>query len=163
MQITKDKHVSIEYTLKDAAGNVIDTNKDQEPLGYVQGYALIVPGLEKALEGKSGGESFKVVVPPEEGYGERDEDLVFDVDREDFEDEGQIEIGMIFDTIIDGDEIEVAVVGVNENEITVDGNHELAGKPLHFEIKILEVRDASAEEIQDAQHECDDEDCGHDH
>ena len=85
MQISKDKLVSIEYTLKDSDGNVIDTNVGEEPLEYVQGYGLIVPGLESFLEGKDGNQTVSVVVPPEEGYGERDEDMVFEVDREDFE------------------------------------------------------------------------------
>lgn len=161
MQISKDKFVSIEYTLKDSDGNVVDTNVGEEPLGYVQGYGLIVPGLESFLEGKSGNQTVSVVVPPEEGYGERDEDMVFEVDRADFEGDTEIEIGMIFDTIIDGDEIEVTVVGINDEEITVDANHELAGESLHFEVKILEVRDATSEEIEEAQHECDDDDCCH--
>ncbi len=161
MQISKDKFVSIEYTLKDDSGTVIDTNVGEGPLGYVQGYGLIVPGLEQFLEGKEGSQTVSVVVPPEEGYGERDEDLVFEVDREDFEGETEIELGMIFDTIIDGDEYEVTVVGINDDAITVDGNHELAGMPLHFEVKILDVRDATSEEIQEALHDCDDENCSH--
>ncbi|MCA9096076.1 MAG: hypothetical protein KDA68_21500, partial [Planctomycetaceae bacterium] len=71
------------------------------------------------------------------------------------------EIGMVFNTIIDGDEIEVTVVGINDEEVTVDANHELAGESLHFEVKIVEVRDATAEEIEQAQHDCDDEGCCH--
>lgn len=161
MQISKDKLVSIEYTLKDSDGNVIDTNVGEEPLEYVQGYGLIVPGLESFLEGKDGNQTVSVVVPPEEGYGERDEDMVFEVDREDFEGEAEIEIGMVFNTIIDGDEIEVTVVGINDDEVTVDANHELAGESLHFEVKIVEVRDATSEEIEQAQHDCDDEGCCH--
>lgn len=161
MQITKDKYVSIEYTLKDEDGNVMDTNVGEDPLGYVQGYGLIVPGLESFLEGKSGNQTVSVVVPPEEGYGERDEEMVFEVDRDDFEGETEIELGMVFETIIEGQEIEVVVVGINDDEVTVDANHELAGKSLHFEVKILDVRDATEEEIQEAQHDCDDEDCCH--
>lgn len=162
MQIGKDKFVSIEYTLKNSGGKVIDTNQGEEPLGYVQGYGMIVPGLEKALEGKNSQETVSVVVTPEEGYGERDEDMIFSVDREDFEGAEELELGMTFETIIDGDEYEVTVVEINDDEVTVDANHELAGQDLHFEVKILEVRDASAEEIEEAEHECE-EGCDHDH
>jgi FKBP-type peptidyl-prolyl cis-trans isomerase SlyD len=149
MQVGKHAVVTIDYTLKDPQGTVIDssTAAGREPLPYLHGAGALIPGLEKALEGKSKGDKLQVTVLPEEGYGARDENLVQTVNRSAFQGM-DVKPGMQFRT--QGQEGAVAVVTVTKVEgeqVTVDGNHQLAGIPLSFDVTIKDVRAATKEEI----------------
>jgi FKBP-type peptidyl-prolyl cis-trans isomerase SlyD len=149
MEIAKDRVVSIEYKLHLGDGNLIDESDPGDPLVYLHGYEEIVPGLEKALEGKKTGDSLKVQVSPEEGYGEVDPDGVEEVPRDEFPPDMELEEGgIVTATDEDGDDVEFLVKKLNEKTVVVDFNHPLAGKTLHFEVTVREVRAATAEELE---------------
>jgi FKBP-type peptidyl-prolyl cis-trans isomerase SlyD len=148
MQISADKVVSIDYTLTNSEGAVIDSSEGRGPLAYLQGHSNIIPGLESALEGKSAGDALQVTVEPKDGYGERDDNLTQAVPRQMFENAEEIQIGMQFQTMTEQGPHIVTVVGVDEENVTVDANHPLAGQTLNFDVKVVEVRDASAEEVE---------------
>lgn len=147
MQIAKDLVASIEYTLTDDAGNVIDSSVGGEPLAYLHGAGNIIPGLEDALEGKKAGDTFKVNIAPADGYGEKNEGLMQVVPKEMFQGVDTIEVGMQFHAQTDHGLQVITVAAVEGNNITVDGNHPLAGKNLNFDVKVIEVRAASEEEL----------------
>lgn len=147
MKIEKGKVASIEYTLKNDQGEVIDTNEGQDPLVYLQGFGNLIPGMENALEGRAAGDDFEVSVPAKEGYGEYQEQLVQALPRDVFQGVEKIEPGMQFQMQSDQGRAIVTVKKVEDNEITVDGNHPLAGENLNFAVKIKDVREASKEEL----------------
>ena len=147
MQVSKDKVVSIDYTLTDKDGQVIDTSSGKEPLAYLHGSGNIIPGLESALEGKAEGEQVKVTVPPEKAYGVRSEQMVQAVPRTAFAGVDKIEPGMQFQANTQAGPRLIRVVGVQGDQVTVDANHPLAGQTLNFDVKVVGVRDASAEEL----------------
>ncbi len=147
MQIATNTVVTIDYTLKDDDQSVLDTSQGQEPLSYIHGIGNLIPGLEKALAGKSEGDRVQVTISPDDAYGERDEDLLQAIPRERFERANEIEVGMQFHTQSEEGMQVVTVVDVDGDNITIDGNHPLAGKTLHFDVQIVGVREASAEEI----------------
>lgn len=147
MQIETNTVVTFNYTLKDDDGNVIDQSQDGTFI-YLHGAKNIVPGLENALSGKSAGDELSVTVAPEEGYGERHDDRVQSVPRNMFPEGTEIEPGMQFHAQgPDGQALVVAIVAVEEDEVTVDGNHPLAGVQLNFDVSIVDVRSATEEEI----------------
>lgn len=148
MVIEKDKMVAIHYTLKDDNGVEIDSSAGGNPLAYIHGNGYLIPGLEKELEGKSAGDKFKAVIQPEEGYGVYDERLIATLSRERFDLPGDIEIGMQFQVSTPAGPTIVRVTKVEGDNITIDGNHELAGKVLHFDVEVVEVRELSEEEKQ---------------
>jgi len=149
MQIANNSVVSIEYTLKDDKGNILDTSEGREALSYLHGASNIIPGLENALSGKTLGEELSVTVPPEEGYGQRNEQLTQVVSRDMFESIDKIEIGMQFHgQSPDEQPIIITVTAIEGDNITIDANHPLAGVNLNFDIKIIDVRDATAEELE---------------
>ncbi|WP_342373806.1 peptidylprolyl isomerase [Myxococcus stipitatus] len=149
MKITKDSVVSIDFKLHLGDGEIIDESDAGDPLVYLQGHEQLVPGLEKALEGKVKGDAFSVVVPPEEGYGPYDDEGIEVVPRDMFPPDLKLEAGGILTAEDpDGDEVEFLVKSVNEKEVTVDYNHPLAGKTLHFDGKVTDVRAASKEELE---------------
>lgn len=148
MTICAKKVATIHYTLKNEQGEVLDTSEGQEPLAYLQGYRNLVPGLEKQLEGKAVGDKLSVVVSPEEGYGEKDPQLIQELPRDMFGGIDKIEVGMEFHAeTADGPQI-VEVIDVEEDSITIDGNHPLAGVELHFDVEVMDIRDATEEELQ---------------
>src|SRR4051812_1510585 len=148
MQIANQSVVTIDYTLTDEEGEVLDTSQGQEPLVYIQGTESIIPGLEEALLGKSAGDSLKVTIAPAQGYGDRDEQLVQEVPRERFPASGEITVGMRFHAQGTGGSHVVTVVGVDDKNVTVDANHPLAGVTLSFDVKVLEVREATSDELK---------------
>lgn len=160
MQISPNKVVSIHYTLKNDAGDVLDTSSGREPLAYLHGSGNIIPGLEKALEGKSSGEKMNVSIVPEEGYGERHEGLIQDVPRDAFQGVEDIQPGMQFHAQGPSGPMVVTVQEVGDDTVKVDGNHPLAGETLHFDVEVADVREATAEEQEHGHvHGAD----GHDH
>ena len=162
MEIGNNMKVSIHYTLKDETGQIIDSSRDRGPLEFIHGTGQIIPGVEKALEGRKAGEEFTVVVEPEEGYGTRDESLVYKVPKDHFDQIDQIEIGMRFQ-VNAGDGPHLAnVAAIEEDGIVLDGNHPLADMRLHFEISVLDIIKAAREEIEGCQScaGCESGECG---
>ena len=148
MQVQNDHVVSIDYTLKNDAGEVMDSSEQTGPLAYLHGQQNIIPGLEKALDDKSVGDSFTVSIEPAEAYGERNEEMIQTVPRSMFQGVDEIEPGMRFQAQTEGGVTVVTIKDVNGDEITLDGNHELAGETLHFDVEVKDVRPASEEEIE---------------
>lgn len=147
MVIVKDKFVAIHYTLTDDAGTEIDSSVGSQPLGYVHGNGYLIPGLEKELEGKQPGDKFTAVIQPADGYGEYDERMVMDVPKDKFEIDVPIEVGMQFMAQTPAGPTVVRVKEVGSDSVKIDGNHELAGKVLHFDVEVVEVRDLTEEEL----------------
>ena len=148
MQLTKHKVATINYTLKDKDENVLDESKDGS-FSYLHGANNIIPGLEKALDGKQAGEKVKVVIEPEEAYGERSLEKIQRVPREMFPEGVELKEGMQFQAAsANGAPVIVTVTAVESDEVVVDGNHPMAGKQLHFQVELVDVRDASEEEIE---------------
>jgi FKBP-type peptidyl-prolyl cis-trans isomerase SlyD len=148
MQIAPNSVVTLHYTLKDNDGAIIDQSEDGSFL-YLHGAMNIIPGLENALTGKSAGDELTVKVSPEEGYGEKMDERIQEVPKEMFENSDDIQVGTQFHAQSpDGQAVVVTVVEVKEEAVVIDGNHVLAGVELNFEVKIVDVREASAEEIE---------------
>lgn len=148
MTIKADAVVSIDYTLKNDAGQVIDSSEGDEPLEYLHGHGNIVPGLEEALAGKAIGDQVKVSVPPERGYGRRDPERVFDVERSRLPDDLHPKVGtMLAMQTPEGHQVPLTITKVGTESVTLDANHQLAGETLHFEVSVRAVRDATAEEL----------------
>lgn len=155
MKIEKTKVVKIHYTLTDKDGNQIDSSKGSEPLEYMHGYGNLIPGLEAELEGKEAGAKFATVIQPKDGYGEYSEEMVAKVPRSSFDAQMPIEVGQQFQAESPAGSMMVRVTEVNDDMITVDANHELAGKELHFDVEVVDVRDALPEEIPEESCGCD--------
>lgn len=147
MKISDGKAVHIDYTLKNDDGQVLDTSEGREPLGYLQGAGNIIPGLENALAGKETGDTLTVSIPPEEGYGERNDELVMTVDPTNFEDSSQVQLGARFQVQTESGVYLATVVGITDDAVTLDLNHPLAGETLHFDVEITDVKEASEEEV----------------
>ena len=148
MDISADRVVLIHYTLKDDDGTVIDSSDGGDPLAYIQGHGNIVPGLEKALEGKSEGDKVMVAVSPEEGYGRHDPKLIQRVPKRAMQGAGEIRKGMQFQARTEDGMRVFTVTGVVGDMVSLDGNHPLADKTLNFDIDVVSVRDATAEELE---------------
>ena len=148
MEITADTVVLIHYTLKDDSGEVLDSSAGGEPLAFIQGHGNLVPGLEKALEGKQDGYTAAVTLSPAEGYGTRDEALVQRVPKRSLQGAGEIRKGMQFQARTDDGMRLFTVTGVAGDMVTLDGNHPLADRTLHFDIEVVSVRDATTEELE---------------
>jgi FKBP-type peptidyl-prolyl cis-trans isomerase SlyD len=149
MIISKNLVVSFDYTLTDENKQVLDSSSGSGPLSYLHGYENIIPGLEKALEGKTEGDAFTVTVPAAEAYGERDEHFVANIPLDQFEDIDVVEAGMQFQAETpDGEQQIVTVTKVANGMATIDANHPLAGMDLTFEVKVVSIKEATAEEIE---------------
>jgi FKBP-type peptidyl-prolyl cis-trans isomerase SlyD len=144
MQITKNKVAGIHYTLRDNSGNILDTSDGRDPLYYLHGAGNLIAGMEEGLEGKAEGDKFQLKISPSKGYGEKDPTMTQKVPRSSFGDQ-EVKKGMKFST--DRGAV-VTVTDVGLDSITVDANHPLAGVELNFAVEVMEVRDASNEEIQ---------------
>jgi FKBP-type peptidyl-prolyl cis-trans isomerase SlyD len=140
------KVVSIEYTLSDERGQVIDSSRGRAPLAYLHGAGNIVPGLEKALEGKSEGDAFEVSVPPAEGYGVRNEALVENVAIRKLPNK-KAQVGMQLRAQTEHGMRILTVTAVRGDYATVDANHPLADKTLNFKVTVVAVRDATEQEL----------------
>jgi FKBP-type peptidyl-prolyl cis-trans isomerase SlyD len=174
-KIESNAFVLLDYTLRDDKGDVLDESIGEggEPISYVHGYGMLVPGLEAGLSGLGAGDEKKIVVKPEDGYGERDEELVLEVDKQDFPDPKKIAPGDEFVAESpDGDEVVMRVVELTDEGVIVDANHPLAGQTLHYQVRVREVRAATHDEIAQAAANLEEAeghghvhgpDCDHDH
>lgn len=143
MNITKNKVAAIHYTLRDDQGNILDSSQGRDPLYYLHGAQNLIPGMEEGLEGHTTGDHFQIDVSPEKGYGKHDPTLVEEVPLRAFG--GQtVDVGMQFQT---NDGQVITITNVGPETITVDANHALADQNLHFDVEIVDVRDASADEL----------------
>ncbi|MBO7638384.1 MAG: peptidylprolyl isomerase, partial [Treponema sp.] len=154
MKIEKDRVVTIHYILKGDDGKVIDDSTQSEPFTFLQGSHHILPKLEEALEGKETGDKITADLKPEDAYGEYDPSLVVKMKRDNFEVEGDIQVGSQFHGMGPNGPCIVTVKEVKGDDITVDANHDLAGKNLHFEVTVVEVREAMPEELNAVQGGC---------
>jgi FKBP-type peptidyl-prolyl cis-trans isomerase SlyD len=163
MNIAKNTIVSFDYTLTDDNNQILDSSSDSEPLVYLHGCGNIIPGLEEAMEGKAVGDSFKVHVLAAAAYGERDEKLITKIPKDRFEGE-TVEEGMQFQAQTPDGYRVITVTAVEGDQITIDGNHPLAGVDLNFDVAVKDIREASEEEIDHghphhAHHHHDEEGC----
>ena len=147
MQITKNAVVAIDYTLTSDEGEVLDTSTGHEPLAYLHGVGGIIPGLERELEGKQTGDQFQVSVAPQDAYGERDDALEQEVARDQFEGADELELGMQFQVESEDGPTVVTIVEIDDDVVTIDGNHPMAGVNLNFDVTVREVREATADEL----------------
>ena len=148
MQIENDRVVTINYTLTDTAGTVLDQSQDAS-FSYLHGAQNIIPGLEDALHGKQAEDRLQVTIEPERAYGERDDGRVQAVPREMFPQDVDIEVGMNFHAQSpEGAPMTVTVTEVSDATVTVDANHPLAGETLNFDVEVISVREADAEELE---------------
>jgi len=148
MTIEKDKVVSFHYTLKLDSGEVADSSENREPLDFLVGKGQIIPGLENEMIGMSAGDKKLVTVRPEDAYGAKDPALVQTVSREQIPDSINVAVGeQLQGQSADGHVVQGQIVGVDEKSVNIDFNHPLADEVLTFDIEIINVRDASAEEL----------------
>ena len=147
VRIQPNAFAKVDYVLEGEDGEVLDDSsaEDGEPLRYVHGYGMLVPGLEKRLAGMGAGDSADIVVPPEEAYGLHDDELVYAIDRTEAPTANEGDEVVLEDE--DGDETVAHVVEVGAEELVVDGNHPLAGLTLRYKVSVREVREATADEI----------------
>ena len=148
MNISDNKVVTIDYTLKDDSGKILDTSKGKKALSYIHGIGSIIPGLEKACEGKTKGDSFSVSINPNEAYGEYNPEMVVAVTKDKFEDQSILEVGMQFQTQTEYGIQIFSVLSIEGNSVKLDGNHPLAGKTLNFDVVVNDIRDATKEELE---------------
>jgi FKBP-type peptidyl-prolyl cis-trans isomerase SlyD len=173
MIVEKNKVVSINYTLTSTAGEVLDSSEVGTPLDYLHGSGNLIPGLEKALEGKKTGDRLTVTVPPEEGYGLYDDGLILNIKKDRFDTEDDVKTGMEFSGQTEDGEFHIfRVISIKGDKVKVDGNHALAGQTLNFEVSVAGIREATEEELTHGHVHGDDgcgdcgqncgEDCGED-
>jgi FKBP-type peptidyl-prolyl cis-trans isomerase SlyD len=172
MKVTKNKVISLTYELE-VDDKIADKATAENPLDYIHGTGMLIPGFESGLEGKEPGNSFEFVISPSEGYGEYDINKKFDIPKESFSVDGKImeellEVGKTIPMLNSSEQVVYGTVfEVKENTVTMDFNHPMAGKTLHFKGDILDVRDATEKELTEGLHgeylpkdECC---CGNDH
>jgi FKBP-type peptidyl-prolyl cis-trans isomerase SlyD len=149
LKIADDHVVTIHYTLKDESGEIVDSSEGMDPLVYLQGAENIVPGLEHALAGKQVGDKLSVTVQPKDGYGELIPELCQVVSIDMFQGVDELEIGQMFETeSAEGYPMIVTITEISEGNVTIDANHPLAGQVLNFAVEVVDVREASEEELE---------------
>lgn len=162
--IESGKVVFINYTLKNDAGEVLDTSEGGDPLFYLHGAQNIVEGLEEELSGKKVGDSLSVSIPPEKGYGTRVEPGVQEFERTIFPPNVELEVGMPFHAELpDGRMVAFWVQKIEEDKVYMDPNHPLAGETLNFDVEVVRVRDANDEEKEHGHPHGPEGDAGHHH
>jgi FKBP-type peptidyl-prolyl cis-trans isomerase SlyD len=147
MAIAQDSVVTIHYTLKDDAGEIIDSSVDAEPLPYLHGHGNLVPGLERELEGKNVGDKVNVTVQPQDGYGDYDNKLVQRVPRRALQGISNVRVGQRLQMQTAEGARTVVITHLVGDMVTLDGNHPLAGKALNFEVEVTDIRPATEEEL----------------
>lgn len=147
MLIATNSVVSIHYRLTSTEGEVLDASGPSQPLVYLHGVGNLIPGLERALLGRAAGDSFSVTIAPSDAYGERIADLVQQVPRDLFGEGQELAIGMRFSGNAPQGPINVTITAIEGDQITLDGNHPMAGRTLHFEVTVDAVREATEQEL----------------
>lgn len=148
-QVANDLVIAINYTLTNAAGEVLDQSDEGQPMEYLHGAENIIPGLENALTGKAAGDKIQVTIQPEDAYGAHEAEMVQQVPSEMFQGVDKVEPGMAFQSAgPDGQPMMITVTAVEDEMVTIDGNHPLAGQVLNFDVEIASVREATDDEKQ---------------
>ena len=147
MNISQDQVVSLHYTLRDEAGEILDRSAQGEPLAYLHGHGNLIAGLERELTGRKAGDKLQVKIAPADAYGEYDQQLVQQVPRRALKGIANVHVGMRLQTQTPQGPQAVTVTRVAGDMVTIDGNHPLAGKHLSFEVEVADVRPATAEEL----------------
>ncbi len=149
LMIGKHSVVSIHYTLRDEEGEVMDSSEGKEPLAYLHGENNLIPGLENELQGKTAGAKFQATIAPGDAYGEVNDEFIQTIDKQMFQGAESIEPGMTFVAQGQGgQQRQVRVVKVEGDDVTIDANHPMAGKTLHFDVEVVEVREATPQELE---------------
>ena len=151
MKIQERAYVAIEYTLSLDSDEVADSSDPEKPFGFVFGAGQVIPGLEKGLEGMEQGQSAKITVEADEGYGQPRSELLREIPRDQFPTDVDIEPHMIFEASGPHGPVRFRVESVSDEVVVADLNHPLAGLRLHFDLKVAEVREASADELAAAE------------
>ena len=150
MKAAHGRVVSLHYTLTDDFGVLLDSSRGQESFSYLHGYGNIIPGLERGLEGCATSFSSAIHVTPADNYSEYNPQAVFEVPREQFPPSEDIQVGMQVQGQGQHGVMNFTVVGVNDQAVMLDAHYPMAGKTLHFEVEVLEVRDATEQELAHA-------------
>jgi FKBP-type peptidyl-prolyl cis-trans isomerase SlyD len=148
MQATQGMVVTMHYTLTDDDGQVLDSSSGGDPLSYLHGHGNIIRGLEQVLEGNAAGFQSKVTIEAGDGYGERRDDMIVTASRDQFDPAMELKSGLQVMAEGPNGPVVFTIDEVTETEVTLDGNHPLAGKRLHFEVEITDIRKASGEELE---------------
>lgn len=148
MNIGPGMVVTMHYELTDDNNDELESTFDAEPFLYLHGHGNIIPGLEQQIEGATIGQKLHATVYPAQGYGDRDPQAVFEVSRDQFDADAELEIGMMVYQETDQGTQSFTVTAYDENHVTLDGNHPYAGHVLHFDIEVLDIRPATAEELE---------------
>ena len=148
MQVADNMAVSIHYTLTNDDGEILDSSIGDQPLVYLHGTGNIIPGLEDALYGKTVADKFKVRIAAKDAYGEKNDEMVQVIPRDMFEGIDELEVGMQFHADVSSGSGQVTIINIDGDDITIDGNHSLAGMPLTFDVEVVEIRPATKEEAE---------------
>ena len=162
MKIAKNNVVVMHYAVSDSEGTLIDSSYEDKPMAIIQGVGYLIPGLDDALIDHQAGDKFEVAVACDQAYGERHDDYVQTVPREVLAGVEDLALGTQLRATTDDGEQTVIVIDVQDDVITVDGNHPLSGLDLSFDVEVIEVREATAEELEHG-HVHSAGGCGHDH
>ncbi len=147
MKITKNTVVSLEYTLKNNEGMVLDSSVGREPLVYLHGVGALIPGLENKLEGAETGAKMNIEIQPEEGYGKSNPDMIHIVPKSGFQGDDEMQEGMQVQVETENGPLIATVTKIAGEDVTLDLNHPLADMILHFDVEIKDLREATADEI----------------
>ena len=152
MEIAKHTVTSLTYALR-IDGELIEKNDNDNPLTFLAGVGMMIPGFERQLMGKKPGDNYDIMIQPEEGYGEVDPEAIIDLSKDVFKVNGQLQEDLLYEGNViplqdqEGHPLHGTVVEIGEDKVKMDFNHKLAGKTLHFIGEILEVRQATPDEI----------------
>lgn len=157
MKISRDCIVELEYKLKNGKGEVVEESTQRGPMVYLHGHEEILPALESRLDGAEEGQDLSVCLEPDQAYGPVDIDQIVSVPRSEFPEDAEIVPGDWItislseseDPAVDGEEMDARVIEISPDAITIDANHPLAGQQVVFDLRVLKVRRASAEEIEE--------------
>ena len=163
MKISENSVVTMHYAVSDSEGTLIDSSYDHKPMSIIQGTGYLIPGLESALLDHQAGDTFEVVIECDQAYGQRHDEYVQTVPKELLQGVEELAVGTQLRASTDEGEQTVIVIDINDEEVTVDGNHPLAGLDLSFDVEIIEVREATSEELAHGHIHAEGESCGGNH
>ena len=147
MHVAANKVVTFDFTVADENGNPIESSADTGAMSYLHGDDRIAPGLERALEGRSVGDSFSVYLTPANGFGERDESLIHTFTKEELAGLGKLEIGMQVQASGENGRRILTLTGIENDKVVLDENHPLAGRTVNFDVTVTDIRNATVEEL----------------